>query len=610
MDKRNVQVRIVKTMENIRKKIREDLTTEDLAVWFGTKKKPKGSKQPKGPWVNICRKEDGKHPPCGRDKATGKSYPKCRAAGVAAKMTDEQKRAACAQKRRAEKKEPKVGKGNKPTMTSYKPRKEGLEYIIKNVIYESRFSSRINYPFIMKILTKMYGYEVNDIDTLKKFERTPYYTETKNSFDYMEQYDNYMKDKKLGYLKEATDSSSTGSYETPGFLAKNIPNMKQGVKTTYGGPGGKFVKIKSKCRKYPYCNQGAIDNPLELSDKYKGESSLSGEMELTPTYPKGYKGNIHLPKTKWINEGLEYSGRDVTKLPVIGKVITHPIGPYGEGEENVVEIIKGNNNEDVYVTDKWYKEHKRIPLIIHSKLVKDYIPSSINESMVLSFDDIKRIQEEGIKDKVLLGYDKVRDALHTIYYGVKTLGRFGYNFPSLYRDVKKHKGDKDALLLVVAKYKAELESYMDELFKKHPNYEMKRILNKLTAELKELENLTLDNFEKTPEKFTKHQTDILLKSYDVTPDGIKRKRGINGEDIDKLRNESKEVIPGGKSSGMSIYDIAKKHKISTQIAIMEWVKGIKVEMEHTNSKKIAREIAKDHLFEDIFYYRKLSKIEN
>ena len=26
---------------------------EDLRVWFGTKKKPKGSDQPKGPWVNI-----------------------------------------------------------------------------------------------------------------------------------------------------------------------------------------------------------------------------------------------------------------------------------------------------------------------------------------------------------------------------------------------------------------------------------------------------------------------------------------------------------------------------------------------------------------------------
>jgi hypothetical protein len=100
------------------------ILTEDLAVWFGTKKKPKGSKQPKGPWVNICRKVDGKHPPCGRSEADTKGYPKCRAAGVAGKMSASQKQAACAQKRRAEKKDPKLGTGNKPTMTSYKPKKK------------------------------------------------------------------------------------------------------------------------------------------------------------------------------------------------------------------------------------------------------------------------------------------------------------------------------------------------------------------------------------------------------------------------------------------------------------------------------------------------------
>jgi hypothetical protein len=318
MDRKNVQDHIVNVMENIRKKIREDLTNEDLAVWFGTKKKPKGSKQPKGPWVNICRKEDGKHPPCGREKATDKSYPKCRAAGVASKMTDEQKRAACAQKRRVEKTHSKVGKGNKPAMASYKPRKESMK----------------------KTLT------ISESELISLIERM---------------------------VNEETGSSSTGSYETPGFLAKNIPNMRQGAKTTYGGPGGKFVKIKSKCRKFPYCSQGAVDAPLELSDKYKGESSLSGEMELTPTYPKGYKGNVHLTKTKWVNE---------------------------------------------------------------------------------------------------------------------------------------------------------------------------------------------------------------------------------------------EVIPGGKSNGMTIKEIAKKHKVSPQIAMKEWLKGIKVEMEHTTNKRIAREIAKDHLYEDIFYYKKLSKIEN
>jgi acyl-CoA hydrolase len=106
---------------------------EDLAVWFGTKKKPKGSKQPKGPWVNICRKVDGKHPPCGRPEGGSKGYPKCRAVGVAGKMSDSAKKAACQQKRRAEKKDTQTGKGQKPVMTSYKPKNENIKPRIVNL---------------------------------------------------------------------------------------------------------------------------------------------------------------------------------------------------------------------------------------------------------------------------------------------------------------------------------------------------------------------------------------------------------------------------------------------------------------------------------------------
>jgi len=65
---------------------------EDLAVWFGTKKKPKGSKQPNGPWVNICRKkEGGGHPECGRGDSDKGGYPVCRAKSVAANMSQESK---------------------------------------------------------------------------------------------------------------------------------------------------------------------------------------------------------------------------------------------------------------------------------------------------------------------------------------------------------------------------------------------------------------------------------------------------------------------------------------------------------------------------------------
>jgi hypothetical protein len=114
---------------------------EDLAVWFGKKKSPKGSSQPKGPWVNICRKkEGGGHPPCGRPEASDKGYPKCRAAGVASKMTDSEKKSACQQKRNAEKTHSKTGTGNKPKMTHYEPKNESLRGIVKNVLNEYKKS--------------------------------------------------------------------------------------------------------------------------------------------------------------------------------------------------------------------------------------------------------------------------------------------------------------------------------------------------------------------------------------------------------------------------------------------------------------------------------------
>lgn len=144
-----------KMVTSVQGPLDESFLKEDLAVWFGTKKKPKGSKQPKGPWVNICRKVNGKHPPCGRPEAKSKGYPKCRAAGVASKMSDSQKRSACSQKRAAEKKDPKIGTGNKPTMTSYKPRKESISRLVNKVLKEVYESSNYN-PEKLYLVEKIY----------------------------------------------------------------------------------------------------------------------------------------------------------------------------------------------------------------------------------------------------------------------------------------------------------------------------------------------------------------------------------------------------------------------------------------------------------------------
>lgn len=158
--------------------------TEDLGRWFKEK------------WVDVSKKVDGKHPPCGRKDADGKSYPKCRPSKkvsketpkVASSYNKDEKEKMTQQKRRAEKKDPKIGKGNKPTMTHFN-------------------------------------------EQVEKVEAT-----------------------------EATGSGSVGGYESPAMWAKSTKKKDWGPSRKTQIPGGGFVKIKKKCTKFPYCNQGDINN--------------------------------------------------------------------------------------------------------------------------------------------------------------------------------------------------------------------------------------------------------------------------------------------------------------------------------------------------------------
>jgi len=58
--------------------------------------------------------------------------------------------------------------------------------------------------------------------------------------------------------KEATGAGSSGSFETTAAWSKsmNKKDWRGAAKTQI--PGGKFVQVKKKCKKYPYCNQGDI----------------------------------------------------------------------------------------------------------------------------------------------------------------------------------------------------------------------------------------------------------------------------------------------------------------------------------------------------------------
>jgi hypothetical protein len=91
---------------------------EDLDKWFKEK------------WVNIGKKVDGKHPPCGTS-GEKRGYAKCVPAAKAAGMTKKEKESATRRKRAAQNKAGRGGKdssgqGKKPIYVSTKPKNETM----------------------------------------------------------------------------------------------------------------------------------------------------------------------------------------------------------------------------------------------------------------------------------------------------------------------------------------------------------------------------------------------------------------------------------------------------------------------------------------------------
>ena len=66
------------------------------------------------------------------------------------------------------------------------------------------------------------------------------------------------KDTKKVEATEATGSGSSGQYSTTAAWAKSTNKKDWMGKSKPQIPGGKFVQVKKKCKKFPYCNQGEI----------------------------------------------------------------------------------------------------------------------------------------------------------------------------------------------------------------------------------------------------------------------------------------------------------------------------------------------------------------
>ena len=76
-----------------------------------------------------------------------------------------------------------------------------------------------------------------------------------------------------GETTEATTSGSVGGYETPAMWAKSTKKKDWGPSRKTQYKGGAFVKVKKKCTKFPYCNQGDI-NALKITRNESVEQAI------------------------------------------------------------------------------------------------------------------------------------------------------------------------------------------------------------------------------------------------------------------------------------------------------------------------------------------------
>lgn len=82
-------------------------------------------------------------------------------------------------------------------------------------------------------------------------------------------------------MNEVTDASSSGAYDTPFGNGGKNPLKINGPKSImqsravkdpnfpkWGGPDAVFVKVKEKCKKFPYCNEGP--GAIEMYEQIEG----------------------------------------------------------------------------------------------------------------------------------------------------------------------------------------------------------------------------------------------------------------------------------------------------------------------------------------------------
>lgn len=140
-----------------------------------------------------------------------------------------------------------------------------------------------------------------------------------------------------------------------------------------------------------------------------------------------------------------------------------------------------------------------------------------------------------------------------------------------------------------------IKGFTSDIIKKAANHDVELFLDYL-------ENISEQAWDPETEKLTVHTYSQEL--VDISKELFPKKNDYPMIDI----NESK--IKGGIADKLNLKKIADKFGIDISKLKKELEMGKKVEMEHTNDKSAAKDIAMDHLAEIPDYYTLLKRLED
>jgi hypothetical protein len=194
--------------------------------------------------------------------------------------------------------------------------------------------------------------------------------------------------------KEATGSGSSGSYVTPAAWAKSTNKKDWRGKSKTQIPGGKFVQVKKKCKKFPYCNQGDI-NALKLTDARLMDEAVKNVAKKLNLSESVIKTIIKNKSNIGKNERVTISSNKITDIKNIsqdGLVFGKPNGlwySFGVSWINFVEM----EFSDEYFSNKKFA-YKIYPNMDKIKVLrtKEDVYNFTSKYLILS-DPIKELYD-------------------------------------------------------------------------------------------------------------------------------------------------------------------------------------------------------------------------